>query len=180
MLDVDGPKTVTATFAALVSLKLHLVAKERGAAGFIVGQPPVVDDCPDDCDEEVEKGSTVVLSVAPEPGSRFLGWAGRCAGARRCTVTVDADTEVTAFVGVARHRLVARVTGRGSVVAAAAGVRCPPRCSAEVRHGTRVALRATAASGWRFAGWSGACRTRLPCAVTMTAGRQVRARFERR
>ncbi|MDX6503519.1 MAG: Divergent InlB B-repeat domain, partial [Gaiellaceae bacterium] len=36
-------------------------------------------------------------------------------------------------------------------------------CSARVQAGTTVTLRATAARGYRFAGWSGGCKGRGAC-----------------
>ena len=80
----------------------------------------------------------------------------------------------------ATFRLRASVTGRGRVTSSPARISCPSRCSAVFRVGSRVALRAKAARGWRFKRWSGACRGAHVCVVRMNSGRAVRAQFVRK
>jgi hypothetical protein len=71
------------------------------------------------------------------------------------------------------------VTGRGTV--RAEGLRCTRSCARQVVQGLPVALRASAARGWRFTRWTGACRgTRPTCTVRMAAAARVTAVFVRR
>ena len=67
-------------------------------------------------------------------------------------------------------------TGSGSV--AGGGIDCGGVCSAAFGRGDSVALRATPASGWVFAGWGGACSGTGACALTVSGPLNVQARFE--
>jgi hypothetical protein len=59
------------------------------------------------------------------------------------------------------------------------GVSCPRDCSNSYAGGSAVTLTAHPARGSRFAGWSGACRGRGKCSLTLSADRSVSARFTR-
>jgi Divergent InlB B-repeat domain len=78
----------------------------------------------------------------------------------------------------ARPTLVVAVTGKGKVTSAPSGISCPRKCRASFRLGTTVRLRPHAASGWKFARWLGACRSKAtPCSVTLASSKAVRAVF---
>lgn len=54
-------------------------------------------ECPSDCTESYEQGTSVVLHAYPGGGSQFAGWTwGGCSTDVSCPVTVTADTNVTA------------------------------------------------------------------------------------
>ena len=65
------------------------------------------------------------------------------------------------------------------MTAAAAAISCPDRCDAELDHGTRVTLTASARRGSTFAGWDGDCSGTESCRLTMDGARTATARFER-
>jgi hypothetical protein len=69
------------------------------------------------------------------------------------------------------------VTGSGTVTSSPLGISCGADCSENYASGTSVSLMAAAASGYSFAGWSGACSGTAGCTVSMTAARSVSARF---
>jgi hypothetical protein len=69
------------------------------------------------------------------------------------------------------------VQGTGTVVGPVAGIACGARCAGYVRAGHGGTLTALPASGWTFAGWTGACAGRGPCAVTGTTAFHAVARF---
>jgi uncharacterized repeat protein (TIGR02543 family) len=69
-------------------------------------------------------------------------------------------------------------TGSGTVISSPSGINCGSTCSASYASGTSVTLTATAASGYSFSGWGGACSgTSATCTVSMTAARSVNATF---
>ena len=72
-------------------------------------------------------------------------------------------------------------TGSGSVTSTPAGISCGTSCSKAYAAGTVVTLTVKAASGSRFAGWTGACTgTTTSCTVTMSSARSVTATFNKR
>jgi hypothetical protein len=85
---------------------------------------------------------------------------------------------VQAVFGPSTVRLTARVSGRGRVVGR--GIACPPSCSAAVNVDGPLTLAVEPARGWRFAGWTGACRGTKLCRIVPQAAVAVRARFVRR
>jgi hypothetical protein len=176
-LRMDAARFVTALFALQVRLRVTVVS--RDGFGSVASTPPGL-SCSDTCTADFDRGQVVRLAAAPDPGSRFLGWGGPCSGRGDCVLTADAEPAVTASFGRAAYRLRVRVSGGGRVTSRPAGISCGRRCSALFRAEASVRLRPTAAAGWRFAGWSGACRGRGACVVRATADRSVRATFRRR
>jgi hypothetical protein len=134
--------------------------------------------CAGTCTSSWDAGSRVALTAEPAPGLRFVGWKGACTGLD-CRLVVTAPVAVQALFGPARVRLRAHVTGRGRVLGR--GLACPSACSAAVEAGQALTVYVKAAKGWRFAGWTGACRgTKANCVVVPQAAVAVGARFVRR
>jgi ABC-type branched-subunit amino acid transport system substrate-binding protein len=77
------------------------------------------------------------------------------------------------------HTLSVSTAGKGRVTSTPPGISCPTTCTATFLEGTKVALAATAASGYRFAGWNGACSGKGACVLTINATAQVTATFTR-
>jgi hypothetical protein len=104
----DSAKTfqvsVTATFAnrhtAMASLPFPVtvkrpVLKVAAAAGGTVSGAGIA--CPPTCAATFDPGQSVTLTAKPDAGSTFAGWSGGCTGAATtCTLTMTADTTVTA------------------------------------------------------------------------------------
>ena len=70
------------------------------------------------------------------------------------------------------------VKGQGRVTGG--GISCPARCKAKIASGAKLTLRARAARGYRFAGWSGACRGLHTCTLHPNAAVRIAATFRRR
>jgi hypothetical protein len=121
-----------------------------------------------------------VLTAAPGAGQRLVAWSGACTGAGPCEVTMDAEKSVTATFGAATFALAVRVTGRGVVRSSPAGLACSKSCSGAFAANSTVRLTAKAAKGYRFGGWSGACKGPKACAVRLTSAKSVRATFRKR
>lgn len=77
----------------------------------------------------------------------------------------------------ARQRLGVQIEGEGRVQSEPADLDCPARCEAEFAQGSTLVLRASAAEGFRFAGYAGDCQGES-CTLRMDRDRQVQARFE--
>jgi hypothetical protein len=155
------------------------VASSAGASGAVRITSPTSSECSQTCSFEIDQGVPVTLAGAPGKGSRFVGWRGACSGTGVCTVTMDAAKSMTAAFAVARFRLAVSVSGKGRVSSSPAGVSCPTRCSASFAGSKSVALKPTAAKGYRFAGWSGSCHGKGSCRITMSRDRSAKATFRK-
>lgn len=67
--------------------------------------------------------------------------------------------------------------GSGRVTASAPALDCRSACRTMASYLSTPALAPTAAAGWVFSGWGGACRGRRACRPVMTAPRDVTATF---
>lgn len=83
--------TLTATFAPLPGGLAPIYVQLAGAGrGSLSSTPSATWTCTASgrCSAGLPWGSQASLSVAPEVGSRFVGWANGCSGTASCTVTV--------------------------------------------------------------------------------------------
>ena len=90
---------------------------------------------------------------------------------------MDAAKGVGATFAPITYDLTVTTTGSGTVTSAPAGIACGADCTETYANGTAVTLTATAAAGYVFGGWSGACSGTGPCTVTMDAAQSVGATF---
>ena len=117
----------------------------------------------------VRPGRQVTLTAAPASGSRFLGWSGACTGRARAPWSWTMRTRLRPRSAPA-FALSVSVKGPGRVTSHACGHRLPgplPRHAARGRpHRAHMPFRR---SGPASASWSGACKGRGRCSVTMNA-----------
>ena len=73
--------------------------------------------------------------------------------------------------------LTVTLVGDGTVTSTDGFIDCPGVCSHIYQHNAQVTLNATAAGGWVFSDWSGACTGTGPCNVTMSQAQSVTANF---
>ncbi len=173
--------------------KLLTVVRAGSGTGTISGgsaSEPSAIDCGTTCTAAFPENAVVTLTAAPADGSSVVadGWTG-CESVSvdgtECTLTINANTTVTATF-LARHLTVAKEgAGSGTVTAtpntgpdADAAIDCGVTCAANFVDGTIVTLTATATADSHFAGWSG-CDTATgnECTLTMSADRSVTAIF---
>ena len=135
--------------------------------------------CPAACAIGWEAGSEVELeATSGEGNTAFRRWEGACTGGdATCTVRIEGPAAVRAVFGPATYPLTLRVRGKGRIAGDAS---CRTTCRFTVDYPEATRLRAVPTKGWRFAGWSGACRGTKTCVVTATAARAVTATFARR
>jgi Divergent InlB B-repeat domain len=167
------------------SLWLRLVTRQVPLSLSVSGRGSVQSDlpglrCAAACRTEWDQGTSVALEALPGAGQRFVRWSGACSGSLRCTLPLAAATSVGALFAPESYGVVVSIAGRGAV--AGAGETCRlPRCLRRATSYVPLKLRATAATGWRFAGWAGACSSRgAVCTVPMRRATSVRARFVKR
>jgi hypothetical protein len=102
------------------------------------------------------------------------------------TVESDATGAQTAqtsftYTKAPSQTLTVRKSGRGSgkITSSPAGIKCPKTCSHKFAYGRSVTLKAKAAKGSAFAGWSGAvgCTRKLTCKIKVNGKLQATAKF---
>jgi hypothetical protein len=93
----------------------------------------------------------------------------------------QARTVTATFTIVPVHQLSLNVGGSGSGAVSftpeGGGADCQQNCIRSYSAGTRVRLTASASAGSRFEGWSGPCRGKKSCKLTMSAAQTVTASF---
>ena len=77
----------------------------------------------------------------------------------------------------ANYQVTVTLNGNGVVKSDPAGIDCGTTCAASLPGGKEVTLTATPATGFFFAGWTGACTGTADCKFLLTANKSVRARF---
>jgi len=115
---------------------------------------------PNDCAHQFQTADYVILNAIPDAGSLFVGWGGHpdCAddeiwmiGNKLCIAFFQKSHPLT--VGQAGD-------GMGNLQSNPTGIDCGnggSTCVKEFRQNSTVNLRATPATGSRFAGWQGDC-----------------------
>jgi Divergent InlB B-repeat domain len=178
---VNGNLNCTATFNlnptgyTLTTSVINQVTSAGSASGRVVSNPIGI-DCGTDCTEVYSVGKTVVLSAVPGSNSKFTGWTGSsdCSGG---SVLMDANKNCAA--NFALNLVTLSITaGNGIVTGTPSAINCGTACSFSFVPGTSVSLRATAASGYSFSGWSGAgCTGTADCIFILSSNTTVTANF---
>jgi len=179
---MSAARSVTATFNLIPPEFEYLLAVEPiGTGSGTVTSNPAGIECGSDCSETFFEGTKVLLVATPAQGSVFDHWSGgSCAGTDTCTATMSTNRTVKAvFAAVGQRTLRVSKAGAGAVKSSPAGIDCGSACTASFNVGTKVTLTATAATGSRFTGFSGACTGTATCKVTMDEARDVSATFEK-
>lgn len=180
ILSADQEASVTARFEPLHRLS---VVKAGNGDGEVSSAPAGI-SCPPGgsaCASALFiQGTRVKLIATPASGSVLQGWSGACAG-QTCEVSMDRDTSATATFEpkdlVHSLSLSKEGKGAGTVKSEPAGIECGSLCSAWFLRGTPVMLRAVAAAGSSFSGWSGSCSGTGKCLVVMNDDESVTASF---
>jgi uncharacterized repeat protein (TIGR02543 family) len=95
-VNMDGDRTVTATFNPPLNASRLTIQKIGTGSGRITSEPNGI-DCGSRCVALFETGSTVRLRVNPDTGSNFTGWrTGPCMLGVPCFVTMDTDQTIIA------------------------------------------------------------------------------------
>ncbi len=157
-----------------------LTVGTAGAGSGTVTSASGTISCGSTCSNTFVSGANVTLTATPATGSVFGGWSGACSGVGACSISMDQDRSVTAtFTTLPTHTLTVIKTGsgNGTITETRGSLSCRSTCTASASIGLRITLVATPGPGSTFAGWSGACRGRGTCQVTMNQARSVTATF---
>ncbi|MDH3307627.1 MAG: malectin domain-containing carbohydrate-binding protein, partial [Acidimicrobiia bacterium] len=171
---------VTATFTLD---PVTLTVTKAGTGSGTVTSAPAGISCGGDCAGDYLPGTSVTLTPSAAAGSSFVGWTGAgCAafGTSPCTVSMSVDVGVTAIFALDPVTLTVSKVGSGTVTSAPAGISCGGDCAGDYLPGTDVTLTAAPATGWSFAGWTGAgCAAfgTSPCTLSMSVDVGVTATF---
>jgi alpha-tubulin suppressor-like RCC1 family protein len=153
-----------------------------GTGGGTVTSSPAGINCGTDCAETHPTGTAITLTSTPDNGSLFGGWTGGgCAGTGNCSITLTADTTISArFDRITFPLTVSRTGGgTGAVTSSPAGISCGTDCTETYVSNTSVTLSAAPGTGSFFAGWTGGgCTGAGACVVNIAAATTVAARFE--
>lgn len=154
-LNATSDVTLGAAFQGGTPPKQHHLSVVLDGSGSVVSDPGGI-DCPARCDADFTDGTSVTLAAVPAAGFVFAGFGGACSG-NSCALTVSADAQVSARFSRRPVVLSVQMIGSGEVVSNPAGIDCPLACSASFVPGTAVTLTPTAAAGFAFTGFGGAC-----------------------
>src|SRR5205823_5100578 len=167
-LTLTANTTVVANFARP---RFTLAVSPQGTGSGTVTSSPTGINCGATCSASFASGTQVTLTATPARGSTFDGWTGGgCASTNPCTLTLTANTTVTARFSVRRVTLSVfrQGLGSGTVASSPAGIDCGATCSATYDSGTVVTLTATPGLLSAFVGWSGGWSGTGPCTVPLT------------
>ena len=173
---MSDAQTVGASFVAGAQYTLSVTS---GAGGIVTTVPGAI-DCGTRCIAGFAAGTPVNVIARPNPGYRFVGWSGACSGANTCDLTMNANTAVQAAfapVVAGQFALTVHDFGEGVIASLPGGINCGTSCSAAFASGAKITLVATAAAGYKFVGWSGACSGADACVVWMDDLADVNAFF---
>ena len=187
-LTMSETRTLTASFEPRPGT-VPLTYSKSGTGGGVVRFTPEGENasCAESCVNSFAMGARVRVRIASvDPGSTFAGWTGACRGKGSCTVRMNAGVTVGAIFNARPVYTLSYVkagTGNGTVAFSPQGNPagdCSFTCSRTFVERTRVTVRAAAAPGSVFTGWSGACKGKRTCSVTMSSARSVTATFATR
>jgi len=151
LVDINAAVTCTASFTRQWSVTYS--ANAGGQVSAPAGQ------CPDGSPCTVDQGASLAVTATPAAGYRFSNWTGtNCTDSVAGTVNVvdlsAISAAVTCTANFTRQWQVTYAAGPGGAVSAPAA-QCPAGSPCTVDQGADLDITATAATGYRFGGWTG-------------------------
>jgi Tol biopolymer transport system component len=173
---MNADRDVTAVFTLD---QFTLTVDTSGTGTGTVTSSPAGINCPSNCTQDYDPGTSVDLTPDPDVSSVFNHWNGDCTGSGACSVTMNGARSVTGVFTLKTHTLTVDTSGNGtgSVTSSPGGINCPSNCTQDYDHGTDVTLTPAADNSSTFDHWTGDCTGGGGCTVTMNAARDVTAVF---
>jgi len=136
-------------------------------------------NCPGDCTESFDYGTTVGLVAAPESGYIVAEWTGcDTVDGNNCTVLVDDYFNPVSVRFAKSYKVTVSVQPDAGGVIQSNGIDCPTDCDELYPEGADITLTATPSPGYVFEGWHiGNCIGTSPCVVSVNSDLDVVARF---
>jgi hypothetical protein len=171
---MDAAKTVSAQF----TLNTNTLGVSKSGNGSITSNVGGI-NCGAGCSSPIGYGTAVTLTATPDAGNLFMGWGGACSGQGTCTLSITANTQVTASFAPG-FGLTVSTPVNGSITGLY--INCGltgGNCNASYYAGTQVTLTARPAAGYSFGAWGGACTgvATNTCTVSVDAAKTVSASF---
>lgn len=175
-ITLNANTTIAANFSQ--STYQLTVTGPTGNTGTVTSNPSGI-NCPTTCSANFQKNAQVTLTPSAASNYSFTGWGGACSGTGTCAITLTANSTVSANFSQPAFPLTVSIPGAntGTVTSTPPGINCPTTCSATFQTNTQVTLTPSAAAGYSFSGWSGACSGTSTCTITVTANSTVSANF---
>ena len=180
---IDQAYTVTANFTR------HWELVVNNSGGGTVSSAPAGIQCPLDCDEFYDSGSSVTLTATPQSSDYlFDGWSGACVNSSGvCVLDMTQARSVTASFSLKQFTLNVSTSGSGatgsSITSSPAGINTATGDNQELYDiNTVVTLTATPSSTAYFSGWTGGGCDAISvntCTVTLDQAYSVNADFTR-
>ncbi|MBV1909363.1 MAG: SdiA-regulated domain-containing protein, partial [Kangiellaceae bacterium] len=171
--------SVTANFELQAIPDIFELTVNVNGDGIVTSSPGGI-NCGNDCTQEYQTGTTVVLTAVASEGFEFVSWGGACSGNDGCNVSMNSLQTVQAefqAVSLVEHSLNVTTEGNGTVISTPAGINCGVDCEEMYAENSEITLTATADTGFSFVGWSGACSGTSSCLLTMNEAKVVTAIF---
>ncbi|MEM7336493.1 MAG: hypothetical protein AAF490_30720 [Chloroflexota bacterium] len=117
------------------------------------------------------EGMDVTLTAVPDTGWQFSHWSGDVDSTDNpITLTLNADTEVTAVFSPILVTVTTTITGDGNIDVSQ---------SATYQYGQQITITATPDAGWKFTRWGGdLTTTQNPLTITLHSDMTIEAIFE--
>jgi uncharacterized repeat protein (TIGR02543 family) len=185
VVDATADQSVTATFVLLPTYRT-LTVEVTGAGSVSAGGGAVVCTAAGSpCAANIQEGTVVLFTAAPDAGQKFVGWTGACSGTQAtCEVTIGgADVTVAAaFAPLGTFNVTVQRSGGGWVTSSPAGIDCGigqhRACTASFTEGTSVTLTGHPTGGNFLQTWTGDCTGGGDCVLLMNADKTVAASFQ--
>lgn len=168
---ITKPRIQVAQALDSINASGYALSVTKTGTGTVTSSPAGI-DCGATCSANFSANSSVTLTATASAGGAFTGWSGACTGSTStCTVSMDAARSVTAnFTTAASTRVVTlSKSGQGAVASTPSGIYCDQSCTSasyNFASNSSIVLTATPATGYSFAGWSGACSGTGNCSIS--------------